>query len=290
MLLITDEAARTDRPLHQRLSTIGDLLSGAERLSVPLELPPGTETVLSGLIGAWASTRLSSRKPGIFQVGEDRQEHVSLVGIRAILPKITISSELAQQIWDKATDLDRHRDRQVRAFELYPVLARLFPDNTQVLVDRLRHALLSDQEDEARIATRGLYEWTCDAMQSSVQPTKSSEDLVREIGFAIAARRVAILRNALEFARWLFAKGPEPLKRLIAPDCEHGLVSLLEEANYERAAPSFDVPSIRAACVKLAYAMARAGFGARPGVGGWLTVALSDPLPEVRNAAIREPR
>jgi hypothetical protein len=65
---------------------------------------------------------------------------------------------------------------------------------------------------------------------------------------------------------------------------------LLEEASYARADESFDVPMIRSGSFLLASAMAAAGFADEPGVKGWIDTAKSDPLPEVRNAQIRERR
>ena len=113
------------------------------------------------------------------------------------------------------------------------------------------------------------------------------DDLVREVGFAIAARRVAILRPALDLARWIFSDGPDRLRSDIAKDVDHGLAALFEEASYERSDQVFDVPEMRAACIRLATAMAATSFGTSEGVMMWLKAAKDDPLPEVRNAEFR---
>jgi hypothetical protein len=120
-------------------------------------------------------------------------------------------------------------------------------------------------------------------------PTVSipNEALFREVGVAIAARRTAILRTALEIARWLFGDGPEGLAASLAADCEYGLGALMEEASYARANAPFDVPGIRAACVRLARAMTRAGFGTGRSAEAWIAAAKDDPLPEVRHALSR---
>ena len=114
--------------------------------------------------------------------------------------------------------------------------------------------------------------------------TQPSKELFREIGIAIAARRAAILRVALDIARWLFDDGPREMATMLAEGCEYGLSALLEEASYARRDAPFDVPSIRAACVRLASAMRGSGFGSRPGASGWISAAEDDPLPEVRHA------
>lgn len=80
-----------------------------------------------------------------------------------------------------------------------------------MLADRLRRALASDLENDARVAVHALYEWTRDAMRAPNQFVIPNEALFREVGVAIAARRTAILRTALEIARWLFGDGPEGL-------------------------------------------------------------------------------
>jgi hypothetical protein len=160
----------------------------------------------------------------------------------------------------------------------------LFPDSAGMLADRLRRALASDLENDARMAVRALYEWTRDAMRAPNQFAMPNETLFREIGIAIAARRTAILPTALEIARWLFDDGPEELAQLLVTDSEYGLGALLDEANYSRANPPFDVPETRAACVRLAHAMVRAGYDAAPGTQAWIDAARDDPLPEVRHA------
>ena len=95
------------------------------------------------------------------------------------------------------------------------------------------------------------------------------------------------LAAALEFARWIFKEGPLRLRDLIRPDCEFGLDALYEEASYQRSGHAYDVPSVRAACIRLALAMSSAGFAEAGAIGKWLTTAKDDPLPEVRNAEVR---
>lgn len=280
-------AERGEGDIYDRLQIIGNLITEAERLGVQLNIDPSTQEAFTDLVGAWASKRLSTRLPGLFGNEEEQREMNALIGIKVLLPRIERSGPLSQRIWEKVDDLDSHRERAVRAYALYPVLTNLFPDRARILADRLRRALASDLENDARIAVHALYEWTRDAMRAPNQFVIPNEALFREVGLAIAARRTAILRTALEIARWLFDDGPEELAAPLAADCEYGLDALLEEASYARANAPFDVPGIRAACVRLASAMTRAGFGTEPGVEAWITTAKDDPLPEVRHALSR---
>jgi hypothetical protein len=211
----------------------------------------------------------------------------TLEGVASILPHIVTNDDLLEKIWDKADAMDHGRDGHVRAFRVYSILARHWPERIAELVGRLRRAIVSDQEAEVWPAIHGLFAWI-NPQETSYQPIDAGlEDLVREVGIGIAARRMVILRPGVDFAQWVFREGPEPLRQLIARDCDHGLTALLEEASYARAEQPFDVPAIRAACFRLASAMAAAGFESLNSVAGWLAEAKDDPLPEVRNAEVR---
>jgi hypothetical protein len=222
--------------------------------------------------------------PGLYSREEDIRERNALVGVKVLLPKIELTDSLIAAIWAKIADLDGIRQRAVRAYALYPTLVQLIPERGEVLSTQLRRALGSDLEDEARLAVSASYEWTRDSMRMPERYTQPSKELFREIGIAIAARRAAILRVALDIARWLFDDGPREMATMLAEGCEYGLSALLEEASYARRDAPFDVPSIRAACVRLASAMRGSGFGSRPGASGWISAAEDDPLPEVRHA------
>lgn len=268
----------------ERLHEVGVLLSEANRRGTPLELPQSVMPAVSDLINAWTSTRLSPGLPGLFSREEDRREGDALIGVKILLPKLELTEPLTVAIREKTSDLNGNRQRAVRAYVLFPILIQLLPDCEEVLSSQLRRALGSDLETEAGLAVSALYEWTRDSMQTPDKYTQPSKDLFREIGIAIAARRVAILRVALDIARWVFDEGPRGIAEIVAEDCEYGLNALLEEASYTRRDAPFDIPGIRAACVRLASAMQRAGLGSEPGASGWISAAANDPLPEVRNA------
>jgi hypothetical protein len=268
----------------ERLHAVGVLLSEANRRGTPLELPQSVMPAVSDLIDAWTSTRLSPGLPGLFSREEDRRERDALIGVKILLPKLELTEPLTVAIREKTSDLNGNRERAVRAYALFPTLIQLLPDCEEVLSSQLRRALGSDLETEAGSAVSALYEWTRDYMQTPDKYTQPSKDLFREIGVAIAARRAAILRVALDIARWAFDEGPREIAEIVAEDCEYGLNALLEEARYTGSDASFDIPGIRAACVRLASALQRAGLGSAPGASGWISAAANDPLPEIRNA------
>jgi hypothetical protein len=285
---IAERGRQRNGELYDRLAEIGEVLSNFVDLRIPFELPEDVQTTLAALISAWALHRNQESHEFERLMNRRDQTEFALEGAAAILPHIMVSDDLLKKLWDKAEAIDHGQDGGARAFALYPVLARRWPERTAELLDRLRRALVSDQQDEVRAAVHGLYAWI-NAQETSSQPIDAElDDLVREVGIGIGARRLVLLRPALDFARWVFGKGPERLRNLIVRDCDHGLTALLEEASYARLEQTFDVPTIRAACFRLASAMAAAGFAQERGVTRWLATAKDDPLPEVRNAEVRE--
>lgn len=277
--LARDGNDRDGSALYEIGAAIRQLTTRGYEVDIQTEI----KTLIESKVFAWTNGRARVGHP--IERAMDRRyqkQRNAAAGVAAVLPYIHVSSELAAKLWDKASAMDSGGDGEVPAFLLYNQLLRLMPDHSEELLDRLRRALVSDKEEVAREAVQALYE----LVSSSPQVVDSSllEGLIREIGIGIAARRGAILRQALEFARWLYQEGPEALRALILRDCEYGLSALLEEVSYRRLEKELDVPSIRAACVRLALAMASAGHSEERGVTGWLQQIDTDPLPEVRNA------
>jgi hypothetical protein len=253
-----------------------------------IELPPEVQSALMTMIEEWTAQENDSRPERSW--GVDRRDEVALEAIAAlpvILRNVITNEGIIDKVWNKVEAIDRAQNNEVRAFALYSALARICPARRNDLIDRLRRALVSDREREAVLAVRGLFDWLNDGARAPDQWASDLDELVREVGFAVAARRVAILRPALELARLIFSDGPDRLRSAIAKDVEHGLAVLFEEASYERSDQAFDVPEMRAACMRLAIAMAAASYGTSEGVMMWLDSAEHDPLPEVRNAGLR---
>jgi hypothetical protein len=275
--------------LYGRLTNIGELLPQFVRLGISIDLSEDVKLALLALVKAWAMHRTQGLSPFDRHLNRsDQLESTMVEAVAAILPHIPVSDDLLEAIWDKAREMDHSSYSGARAFAAYPVLAQRWPEKSSELFDRLRRALLSDQKDEVQAAVRGLYVCVNANETFSGLGDVVLNDLVREVGIAIAARRQVLLRRALGFAEWVFREGPEHMRTLIAQDCTHGLTALLEEASYARSGQTFDVPGVRAACCRLASAMVSAGFGQERGVADWLAKAKEDPLPEVRNAELRK--
>lgn len=279
--------AKEGEKLHSRLEQIGELLHHANRLNVSIELSAAIKSDLVSLVGMWAEYRPSTNDRFARMMNrDDVVEANALVGIVEILARVEVDEDMIQRIWTKSAEMDE-RDEGPYAFTVYPFLARRWPTRKPDLLDRLRHALVSDREDRVSAAVHGLYFWLAREATVDQSGDEGLEMLVREIGIAIAARRHVLLLSGLSLAEWIFREGPSRLRDLIVRDCDHGLVSLLDEASYARLDQSFDVPAVRAGCIKLASSMIAAGYSESRGARGWLDASIADPLPEVRNAQDR---
>ncbi|WP_198172889.1 SIR2 family protein [Bradyrhizobium sp. AT1] len=278
--------AKEGAKLHSRLEQIGELLHQANRLNMPIELSAAIKSDLVDLVGRWAEHRPSAKDRFARMMNrDDVLETNALAGVVEILSRVEVEDDIVQRIWDKSVDMDT-QDEGPYAFAIYPFLARRWPTKKPDLLDRLRQALVSDKEERVNSAVHGLYSWL--AREPIDQPgDEDLEALVREIGIAIAARRHVLLVSGLGLAEWIFREGPSRLRNLIVRDCDHGLVALLDEASYARSDQSFDVPAVRAGCIKLASSMIAAGHADSRGAQSWLEESKTDPLPEVRNARDR---
>ncbi len=285
---IAERSRRPEGGLSERLATLGETLKQMDIREISVDMSTEVQSALTSMIAGWTAEKADSRTG--FARALNRSSESELAAIAAlpvILPHIAADEEIINKVWNKVEAIDRAKDDEVRAFALYPALARIRPEKRTELVNRLRRALVADRENEARLAVVALFNWLSERGRAPDRAASDLDDLVREVGFAVAARRIAILRPALDLARWIFSDGPDRLRAEIAKDVDHGLVALLQEASYERSDQRFDVPEMRAACIRLATAMAATPFRASEGVMLWLESAKDDPLPEVRNAQLR---
>lgn len=151
----------------------------------------------------------------------------------------------------------------------------------------MRTCLASENDDLTYNASVGLYYWLEAVVDATYQLQPPPDDLIREIGVQIATRRNGILRGALLVARLVFEKGNQVQKDAIYDLVLQGLGYLFEELRYDRMHDEGDdVPFLRWNCFRLVRAMAESGFHNNPTIARWLESAESDPLPEVRHAAI----
>ena len=153
------------------------------------------------------------------------------------------------------------------------------------LVSWLRTGLASGSHDMATGAVSGLDSW----LQISNNPASSiqnpTEDLLREVGLIIAARRKESISQALQVAKWVFDDGSDDLRDILLGYALEGLDYLAEELRYDREHDD-DVSDLRWRCAQLAASMSKAGLECEPAVILWLELASSDPFPMMRHAVM----
>ena len=124
----------------------------------------------------------------------------------------------------------------------------------------LRVGITSNVKDLATNAASGILRWLSESSDSETGTPTPPDDLVREIGIAIAYRRGTGLIGALQAARWIFDSGTEVSKEAISQLVADGLDYLAAELSYDRDYESpDDVPFLRLLCAELAVAVANDG-------------------------------
>ena len=116
------------------------------------------------------------------------------------------------------------------------------------------------------------------------------DDLLRELGLIIAARRKESLSGALGLAREVFDHGNEHQRDIILNSILDGLDYLAEELRYDGEHDNSDVPNLRWRCALLASSMSQAGYGDEPAVARWLELMSTEQFPEVRNVLVDDLR
>ena len=206
----------------------------------------------------------------------------AMEGLWHLLLAIRISEPVARKLYAKIGRLDR---KDFPAWRLAPGFAMALPDRFDEIVLSLRMGLASDDSRSARGAAEDLWFWLQAATVLEDGPPPPPDDLVREIGIAIATRRKAMLPVALQVAKWIFAEGAPQHRDILRDFALQGLGYMAEELRYDRdAEPDRDAPLLRWGCTHLALAMTAAGHGGDPAVARWVENARTDPLPEVRHA------
>ena len=206
--------------------------------------------------------------------------------VAGVLPAITrevgLSEQAGENIYSK---MQRLKAKQIPALTLAASIVRSTPKRLTEVTTTLRVGMTSNEEDTAADAVEGVRLWIEGTFDDESGMPSPPDDLVREIGIAIASRRNPVLPAALATARWIFENGGQVHKEAIQQLALDGLNYLAEELRYERDHDDPEVvPLQRLFCAQLAAAMAEGELQEHPTVARWLEIAREDPLPEVRNA------
>ena len=246
---------------------------GAAISNLKLDLSEDERCYLAEVVKKWLGTPE-------FSAATNR----ALVGLPSILAEVTVPKATGEKLFEKLQSLNESDNP---GLELIPGLAKAIPHRLDELVSTMRMGLASDKANLATSALQGLSRWLAMSYEEATQVQSPPDDLVREIGVIIAARRKASLEKALEIAKWVFDDGSDEHRESIAKPTLDGLGYLAEELRYDRAYDQDSikaVPRLRRRCAQLVLSMKQHGYQDDPVVTGWLKIIKDDPLPEVRYA------
>lgn len=274
--------AHPDDPtqLEDTLWNVGRAITGLRAHGHRFDLADAERKYVVDLISQWARVPVTTH-PHILRQDEIRKHTLwALEGLTPILSEVEIPAPIGETIFEKLKSLTQSG---TPAYGPIGRLAQIIPHRATELATWLRTGLASSSRDNATRAVHGLYSW----LQMSNNPDSPvqhpTQDMVREVGLIIAARRKESLSGALQVATWLFDVGSGELRDAILNSASEGLDYLAEELRYDREHDE-DVTDLRWRCVQLASSMSKAGLESAPAVMRWLELARSDPFPKVRHA------
>ena len=262
---------------------VGSACSSLRRSGGKFELSSEERKHIMELVSLWSKADVPSYSFSPFSQNAARQPTLrALDGLASILADVAIPEPVGEDLYRK---LQRLTESGIPAFEPIGELVQIIPDCMDEMVSWLRSGLASDNGEMVASALSCLVSWgkTSKVADSSVHPPPN--DLFREVGLMIAARRKQALSRALQVAKLVFDEGTEENREAMSEYVLQGLVYLAEELSYGREHDDgTDVPLLRWRCTQLAWSMSKAGLTDHPAVAHWLEISTSDPLPEVRYA------
>lgn len=269
--------------LDETLWHVGSTISGLNDHQRSLEFSEGEEDYLVKIVKQWSETPV--RGPiHPFDHEEIKKSREAIIGLRSILLEIEIPEAIAKRLYEKIKNLN---ESDTPGIELVSGIVKSCPDCFDDMATLMRTCLASENDNLTYNAAVGLYYWLEPSTNSTHQLQPPPDDLIREIGVLIATRRKKVLNWALQVAKLVFEEGNQAQQDIICELVLQGLGYLVEELSYDMSPDEDDdVPFLRWNCFQLARAMAECGFHDNPTIAHWLESAESDPLPEVRYAAI----
>ena len=275
--------------VESRLWQVGVAIQELQRLGQSLMLSHTDKKHLTSLLESWAEDPAPEKDglgPGAL-LG-DSTKQLTLDMAKALLPiidEIAVSQQLGNKIFAKMQQLTANH---LPAFALAAGVVKINPNRAGEVATALRVGVTSDDRQMAESAVAGIYQWLEATSHLESKIPQPPDDLVREVGIAIASRRNTVITTALQLAAWIFDNGQASHKDVIQHLVEDGLRYLAQELRYDHEHENPDeVPRKRLYCAKLAVAMSKCGLSESPIVALWLEMAREDPLPEVREAVAR---
>ena len=272
--------------VESQLWQVGHAMRSLRQQGQQLALSEPEREHLAKLVEVWADAPAPERPHlGTMMFGDHygNQTKAVVEVLSAVIQEIgPPDSSLGDKIYQRMVRL---HSLGVPALELAPTIARSTPARLGDAANLLRVGITSNDKDVATNAASGILKWLSEVSDSDSRTPMPPDNLVREIGVAVAYRRATSLSGALQAARWIFENGTQANKEAIILLVADGLDYLATELSYDRDHEnSDDIPLLRLLCTELAVAVAKYGSNQPPAVARWLEIAGEDPLPEVRNA------
>lgn len=237
---------------------------------------------LIDVVKQWSTRQAPPRFDLPVETEDSASTRRAVGGLRTVLSEVRIPEDTAEKLFNKVQELNVSK---IPAFGLTAGLVRAMPHRIDDIAHAMRTGLASQDESLAENAAAGLHHWLMVSAGVASQIHTPPEDLVREIGVIIAARRKETLALALKIAKWVFDEGNDSQKEAIGRLALQGLGYLIEELRYDREHDldlENDIPELRWRSAEIAVSMARSGYGDDSNITRWLKVAEEDPMPEVR--------
>ena len=268
--------------LEDTLWHVGGAIVECRDSGSPFRLTDTEREYVVGLVSQWTKAPINTHTDISMQFELRRYSLWAVEGLVPILSDVEIPEPPGEALFRKLKTLT---ESGTPAFGPIGSLVRVIPNRGIEMASWLRTGLASGSHDMASGALSGLAAWIHLSINSDSSVQSPPEDIIRELGLIIAARRKESLSKALLVAKQVFDEGSGEMQDIILDFTLEGLDYLAEELRYDGEHGDNDVPNLRWRCAQLASSMSQAGFGCRPAVRRWLKLASADPFPEVRNAS-----
>ena len=273
--------------LEDTLWYLGGAIAELRARGSTFELTDSEREHVVDLVSQWANAGVSTHRDVVMQFELRSYSLWALEGLGPILSRVEISASLGEALFRKLKTLT---ESGTPAFGPVGSLVQVIPHRASEMASWLRTGLASGSRDMASAALSGLAAWMHVSNNADSSVHSPPEDILRELGLIIAARRRESLSGALGLAKEVFDLGHEDQRDIILNSILEGLDYLAEELRYDGEHDDSDVPNLRWRCAQLASSMSQAGYGDEAAVARWLEITSTDPFPEVRNVLVDDLR
>ena len=179
----------------------------------------------------------------------------ALGGLPFLVEEISLPPAVAEKLPSRCQELNR---QQIPAHLLTASLIGTLPERLEDIVSSLRTGLTSSDIEMAHDAAESLVKWLERSKDPELQIPAPPEGLIREIGIAIASRRIPALVGALRAATWIFGERTTQQQETISNLVQDGMNFIALELHYgQECHDEAYIPLLRLLGARLTVAMAK---------------------------------